>query len=543
MRLWKALTNGSARGTLHAWAGEDFEHTTWREVAARAHSLAAGLRAAGVRPGTRVATIATNGPATVHGLLAIWLAGGTPASLPLPTRGQSPQEYGQLLTALTERLDPVLFLADAWILSLIPPHLTRALPTSTWELPDTGRRVDPSPPGPDDLAFIQYSSGSTSTPKGSALTTRAVEAQLDLLLHLTGGRPGRDTGVSWLPLSHDMGMFGCLLYCWAHDFDFVLSTPERFGMAPRSWFRDLTEYGATLTAGTSTAVHLAARAQGRGTLRGDLAGLRTAVIGAERVDWGNLRAAQERFGPYGLSPTAFQPAYGMAEATLAVAGKPWRQEPTSRLFDGAALGAGTVREVGEDHPRATRLVSNGQALPGVTLAAGEPGRLGEITVGSPALASGYHADPDRTAARFPGGRLRTGDIGFHHEGELYVVGREDDMLSVGGRNVYAAEIESAIEGHAQVRKGCVAVVDAGVSGLPHLVLLLEPQGRPRDFAPIADHAATVAREKSGVALAECLFLPRGTLPRTPSGKIQRFRCRTLLAGGRFDPLARVTFAD
>lgn len=547
MRLWKALTDGSARGTLHAWAGEGFEHTPWRRVAEDAHAWAAGLRAAGVRPGTTVAAVATNSPATVRGLLAIWLAGGVPASLPLPTRGQSPREYGQVLTALTERLDPVLLLADDAILSLVPPALTRSLPTGTWHLPDTGRRLDPCPPGPDDLAFIQYSSGSTSTPKGSALTTRAIEGQLELLRHLTGGRPGRDTGVSWLPLSHDMGMFGCLLYCWAHDFDFVLSTPERFAMAPRSWFRDLAEYGATLTAGTSTAVHLAARAQGRGALRGGLARLRTAVIGAERVDWGNLAAAQERFGPHGLSRTAFQPAYGMAEATLAVAGKPWQQEPLARDFDGEALGAGLVREVGADHPRATRLVSCGRALPGVELATGgtaADGTLGEITVGSPSLATGYYADPDRTAARFPGGdRLRTGDLGFRHGGELYVVGREDDMLSVGGRKVYAGEIESAIEGHTQVRKGCVAVVDAGTGGLPRLVLLLEPQGRPRDFAPIADLAASVALEKSGVALAECLFLPRGTLPRTPSGKIQRFRCRTLLDSGRFDPLARVTFAD
>ncbi|WP_326598964.1 AMP-binding protein [Streptomyces sp. NBC_01803] len=545
MQLWNALTNGSSHGTLHVWAGEDFEHTPWREVAADAHGMAAALRGAGVRPGTRVATILTNTPATVRGLLAIWLAGGAVASLPLPTRGQSTDEYGRQLTALCARLDPALLLVDDWIVPMIPGDLTTQLPTWPWTLaglPAASGPFEPSPPGPDDLAFIQYSSGSTSTPKGCALTTRAVERQMEIILHLTGGRPGNDTVTSWLPLSHDMGMFGCLLYAWSYDFDFVLSTPDRFGMAPRTWFRDMSEYQSTMTAGTSTAVYLAARAQGRAELPRGLASLRAAVIGAERVDWDTLAAAGEKFRPYGLSETAFQPAYGMAEATLAVTGKPWARAPRSVVFDGAALVDGTVTEVDPDHPRATRLVSNGLTLPGVSVDTGTPGAVSEIVVGSPSLAQGYYADPERTAARFPDGRLRTGDLGFSHEGELYVVGRADDMLSVGGRKIYASEIESAIDTHAQVRKGCVVVVDVGTSGLPRLVLMLEPQGRPRDFQPIADHAAAVALEKSGVALSECLFLPRGVLPKTPSGKIQRFRCRALLDEGRVDPLARVTFA-
>ncbi|WP_062213841.1 AMP-binding protein [Streptomyces sp. NBRC 109706] len=545
MQLWKSLTNGSSHGVLHVWAGEDFEHTPWRAVVADAHGLAASLRAAGVRPGTRVATILTNTPATVRGLLAIWLAGGAVASLPLPTRGQSDAEYGQQVAVLCERLDPTLLLADEAISALLPDRLTSDLPVLPWTLSGLAAPAgpfEPSPPGPNDLAFVQYSSGSTSTPKGCALTTRAIEAQMEIILSLTGGRPGNDTVTSWLPLSHDMGMFGCLLYAWAYDFHFVLSTPERFGMAPRTWFRDMSEYESTMTAGTSTAVYLATRAQGRAELPRGLASLRAAVIGAERLDWETMRAATERFGAYGMARTALQPAYGMAEATLAVSGKPWDQELRGTVLDGSALVDGVVAEVAEDHPRATRLVSNGPALPGVTLDTGAPGTVGEIVVRSPSLAEGYLGDPERTAARFPEGRLRTGDLGFTHEGEIYVVGRLDDMLSVGGRKVYASEMESAIDNHPQIRKGCVALVDVGTSGLPSLVLMIEPQGRPKDYQPIADHAAAAALEKSGVALTECLFLPRGALPRTPSGKIQRFRCRSLLTEGRLEPLARVVYA-
>ncbi|MGK5637859.1 AMP-binding protein [Streptomyces sp. URMC 126] len=543
MDFFSALTNGSSRGVLHAWSGDVFEHTPWRDVVRDAHGMAARLRTLGVRPGTRVACVLTNTPDAVRGLLAVWLAGGAVASLPLPTRGQSEKAYGDQLVALTARLDPALLLADEGIAATFPPRLADALPTVGWTAlragAPTGTGFTPSPPGRDDLAFVQYSSGSTSTPKGCALTTRAIERQLEIILHLTGGRPGADTVACWLPLSHDMGMFGCLLYSWAYDFHFVLSTPERFGLAPRSWFRDMSEYEATMTAGTSTAVHLAARAQGRGTLPKELR-LRAAVIGAERVDWGTLAAATAAFRPFGLTDTAFQPAYGMAEATLAVTGKPWDQAPRALAFHGPSLVEGKAVETDPDHPHATRLVSNGVPLPGVGIRAGDSGRVTEIEVSSPSLAQGYYADPDRTAARFHDGRLRTGDLGFLKDGELYVLGRADDMLSVGGRKVYASEIESAVDSLKNVRKGCAAVVDAADTGATRLVLMLEAQGRPKDFRPIAEEAAALAREKAGVALDECLFLPRGVLPKTPSGKIQRFRCRALLTDTTLAPEARIS---
>ncbi|MFI9803934.1 AMP-binding protein [Streptomyces sp. NPDC052301] len=541
MEFFRALTNGASHGVLHEWTGEEFEHTPWRDVVRDAHGMAAELRTLGVGPGTRVAAILTNTPDTVRGLLAIWLAGGAVASLPLPTRGQSQEAYGEQLVALSARLDPTLLLVDDWLTAMVPAELGKELPVRGWTALRGGGRIEPSPPGRDDVAFIQYSSGSTSTPKGCALTTRAIEQQLEIILHLTGGRPGADTVASWLPLSHDMGMFGCLLYSWAYDFDFVLSSPDRFGMAPRTWFRDMSEYGATMTAGTSTAVYLAARAQGRGALPKELK-LRAAVIGAERVDWDTLAAATEKFRPFGLSDTAFQPAYGMAEATLAVTGKPWDQAPKALRFDGPALVEGSVVEVEPDHPKAVRLVSNGLTLPGVSVRAGSGGGISEILVSSPSLAEGYYGDPGRTAARFQDGWLHTGDLGFVRDDELYVLGRVDDMLSVGGRKVYASEIESAVDSLKNVRKGCAAVVDAGDSGMSRLVLMVEPQGNPKDFRPIAEEAASLALEKAGVALAECLFLARGVLPKTPSGKIQRFRCRALLDDGRLVPVARVTFA-
>ncbi|MEU4996435.1 AMP-binding protein [Streptomyces sp. NPDC021622] len=536
--LWDSLIHGSTHGALYHWDGDRYARTTWREVVADAHGMAATLRAAGVGPGTRVATVLTNSADCVRGLLAVWLAGGAVASLPLPSRGQTLEEYGSLLESLTARLDPTLVLVDAQLEPLVPEGLRADLPVLSWSALHGPGRIEPSPPGLDDVAYIQYSSGSTGGAKGCTLTPRAIAAQLGLILDMTGGRPGAEVIASWMPLSHDMGVFGLMLYSWAFDYDFVMSTPERFGMAPRSWFRDMSEFGATMTGGTTTALYLASRAQGRSALARELA-LRVCVVGAERVDAEVLAGVSDTFAASGLTPSAFMPAYGMAEATLAVSATGWADAPRVRGFDASALIEGKIVDLAEDDPGAVRLVSNGAPLPGVGVTMEHPDEVSQLLVTSPSLATGYHADPERTAERFRDGVLRTGDHGFVRDGEVYFVGRADDLVSVGGRNVYTSEIEAAVEALGPVRKGCSALVDvagagagggAGMSGgsPSELVLLLEPARKSDDFQLIADRAAELAREKSGIALSECVFVERGCLPRTPSGKIQRFRCRSML---------------
>jgi acyl-CoA synthetase (AMP-forming)/AMP-acid ligase II len=538
MQLWEQLTGAGSRGRLHAWAGNGFTTTPWSEVVADARGAAATRRRAGVRPGRQVAAILDNSPEAVRGLLGVWLAGGAVASLPVPTRGMDRQEYARHLETLVTNLDAPVLLADEKLVPLLPESVHHRLTVRSWQSLAGDGRIDETPPEADALAFVQYSSGSTSVPKGCALTTRAIGRQLEMILAMAGGVPGEETVASWLPLSHDMGMFGCLLYAWAHDFGLVLSTPERFMMSPRTWFRDMAEYGATMTAGTSTALHLAARGQGSGALAAPLR-LRVCVVGAERVEWEALRRAVAAFGPHGLREEALMPAYGLAEATLAVTACPHDEAPRFLDVDGNRLADGEVVACAADDPAATRVVSTGRPCDGVEVDVAEPGRLSEIRIASPSLAGGYFADPERTAARFVDGRLRTGDLGFRHDGELYVVGRSDDLLQVGGRNVYAREIESTIDGLETVRKGCAVIVDVAEDGRSELVLLVELKSRNNDFQAFADEAAAIAMTKAGVPLAECVFLEKGTLPKTPSGKIQRFRCRSLLASDALRPLARI----
>lgn len=540
MGLWEALTSRTGQGALHAWGESGFVETPWRDVAAEAEGIAATLRRAGVRPGRNVAVLLTNTPATVPGLLGIWLAGGTIASLPVLTPGMDRPTYARHIGSLLDKLDAPLVIADDRVLETLPGSSR----SRSWESlrGGGGGRVDASPPGDDEPAYIQFSSGSTSTPKGCVLTPRAIAAQLELIRNFSGGRPGQEVVSSWLPLSHDMGMFGCLLLSWAYDYRLVLSSPERFLLSPRTWFGDMARYGATMTAGTSTALYLATRVQ-RSSPLPDRLKLRVCIAGAERVDAAILGQVATTFGPYGLAPEALMPAYGLAEATLAVTASPAEREASVVSVDGIRLAAGEVVDAAPDDPAAVPIVSTGPPCQGVTVSLDEPGRLSQILVTSPSLATGYFADEERTREVFTSDGLRTGDLGFLRDGELYVVGREDDMLSVAGRNVYAREIEGAIDAHESVRKGCVILVDVPAGGRRELVMLAEPKRAETDYDGFAEHAAKEVMDKAGVALARCLFLPKGTLPKTPSGKIQRFRCRQLLEQRALAPVAQIVLSD
>ena len=535
--LWDDLTGSTGRYALHSWVGSTYERTPWSDVVRDAGRMTAGLRRAGVTPGARVATILTNSASSVRGLLATWLAGGCLASFPLPARGLSAEEYGQQLRTLCDHLDPAAMFLDEAILGLLPEDLRARANARSWESVTDSGTVEAAPPGEDEIAFVQYSSGSTSLPKGSTLTPRAISAQLAIIqemLDLTQ----RDVCVTWLPLSHDMGMFGCLLRPWATDMDVYMSTPERFTMAPGSWFGDAVEYGATILVGTNTALSLATRRLRTRPPAGEVK-VRTMIIGAERVEAATLHSATEALAGTAFRPEVFMPAYGLAEATLAVTATPRAEPPRYLAVDGVALADSVVTEVDPADPVATWLVSAGEPCRGVELLGGTADAVTEITLRSPSLASGYLGDPVRTAEKFVDGGFVTGDLGFVRDGHLYPVGRVDDILSIGGRKVYAREIEAAVDALDGVRRGCSALVSTHDGTRQRLTLLVELRSAATDLAGLADQAATLAMSKAGVVIDRCMALPRGAVPKTPSGKIQRYRCREMLAADRFESVRTV----
>jgi fatty-acyl-CoA synthase len=544
MQLWDALTRGVVSvptAALHCWRGDRFDAATWEQVVHDAERMTAGLRNAGVRPGARVAAVLTNHPQVVRGILAVWLCGGVLASLPVPSRGMRLQEYGDQLAAISRQLEPELFLLEERVLGLLPPEVAQSLGARSWEsLADTGR-VDPCPPADDEVAFIQYSSGSTSAPKGCMLTPRAIAAQLELVCEMVDGHPGSDVGVSWVPLSHDMGMFGSLLLGWVYRSELYLSTPERFMLAPRTWFSDLAEFGAHLTSGTNTALYLAARSGRVARLSRPLQ-VKACIVGAERIEWSTLQLTTEVYEPAGFGPTSLMPAYGLAEATLAVTATPLDEAPRHLVVDAVALADGRLVEVESEDPAATRMVSAGVPRRGVELPGAATDAVGEIRVRSDSLATGYFGDERQTAERFRDGAVVTGDIGFVRDGHLYPVGRDDDVISIGGRKVYAREIEHAVDLLDGVRSGSM-LIEQRNGGRSRLTLFVEPRSKSVDLHRLADDAASLAMARAAVTLDECVFLSRGALPKTPTGKIQRHRCRYLLETGALEPVANVQLAS
>jgi fatty-acyl-CoA synthase len=489
--------------------------------------VAAALRAYGVNRGDGVACLLTNGFEACAAVLGTWFAGARVVSLPVMARGMSPQAYAVQIHTLLSHCSADLLLADAPLV----PHLNGfRLPVRVTAFQALSGRVDfsPDPPAPNDPAFVQYSSGSTTQPRGCVLTPAAVAAQVEMLAQHLAIDSERDTGVIWLPISHDMGLFGGVLLTYWTGHRLVLGTPERFLRAPHSWLNDCAAFGASVSAAPSFALDLATRAARR-QLPAPFP-MRRMVIGGDRVDYETLVRANGVLGEDRLPWRSLMPAYGLAEAVLAVTASGLEEGPQMVDVDAGALERGEVEVVGRERThtgtRTTRLVTAGRPLPGVCVECSKSG-VGEVLVRSPSMARGYLGDEASTAKTFVRRGLRTGDLGFVHDDELVIVGRPDDVFHLAGRNVYARDVEAALCEVAEVRPGRCAVVATGRGPHPKVSALIERPPGGRAIDAVARDVASAALRGAGVRVSECVFVAPGTLPKTPSGKLQRFLCRTI----------------
>ncbi|MBS1868365.1 MAG: AMP-binding protein [Actinobacteria bacterium] len=524
---------------LWEWTGERFERQCFDDVLQTARHVAAGLRRRGVGPGSVVPAVITNMPDATAGYVGIWAAGAAIASLPIPARGMSVEGYVRQLDALCKLVGSPFFLAEERFLQFMPPDAPIAAEGVGYRsLVETPERADVEPPDPDGTVFVQFSSGTTGEPRGVQLSGRAMDAQMRMLMERMRIDPQRDVGYIWLPLSHDMGFFGCNLLAIYTGMRGIRSTPERFLMEPRSWFADCAEMGVTVTAGPPSALHLAARAErSAGGGEAKPLDLRVCLVGAEPVQWEVLETAADALAPRGLSLDTFTVAYGLAEATLAVTIGALGAPPRYLHVDGDALANGRIEEVAGDAADARRILSTGTPV-GATEVEVDP-LTSEIVVRSPSLADGYLHQPEATAARFRDGAVRTGDIGFVRDGELYVVGRSDDVLIVGGRNVYVHEVEAEMGADPAIREGNCAIVESHRDGRARIGVLCElasargnGDGEAEQPDAVSDRLRAIALERAGLSVDEVVFLDPGAFPKTPSGKVQRFRCRELLGRTR-----------
>ena len=510
-------------GTVH-FVGDEPEPTPIGELWDSAERAARWM-ATKVGAGGTIAAVLTNTRPCVTALFGAWRAGCTVASLPLPARGMSPQVYADQLTRFCAAAGAQMLLLDPAQASLL-----HDAPLTVYTFDES---LSGGPPSSfsGEGALVQFTSGSIGTPKGIYLTLDAVGANVTAIVAALEPVAG-DASCSWLPLSHDMGLIGQLLAPLAAgsrefgDHRLTLMKPETFMANPRSWLRTCSATGSTITVGPNFALELAVRTSRRiGSL--DLSRLRAITVGSEAVRADTLARFADAFVPSGFRPLAFCPAYGLAEATLAVTmvrpHEPWRSIP---------------RPADADRPGSTAaaLVSTGSPFAGIDVrVAPSDGPIGPIEIRSPSLLSRYIG---AELCLTDDGYFVTGDIGLMRDGELFVVGRGDEAIVVAGRNVYPDDIETAVH-HESIRQGCIAAVAAPDGGL---AIVVEPSKHmsTTELETACRGIRTVVASQTGCALATVVFVPRGSLPKTPSGKLRRLAISRSLATDE-GTLARMNF--
>ncbi|WP_051407570.1 type I polyketide synthase [Nocardia sp. CNY236] len=412
----------------------------------------------------------------------------------------------------------------------------------------------------DQLALLQYTSGSTSDPKGVMVSHRNFLHNLESIRGVLGSPyPGDDlNSVSWLPLHHDMGLVGVALATVYFGGSADLMSPASFVLQPIRWLQLISSRRNVCTSAPNFAFDLcidATTAQQRAEL--DLSGWRAALCGAEFVRPDTMKRFVEVFAPNGFDPDALRPVYGLAEATLLVTGSARSGGPLSKWLRRRDLHERRVVEVNPDDDSATAMVACGHAQPGTTLIIVDPdtrrpcpaGVVGEIWITSDAVAQGYWNNDVATTAAFEatidGGTgaqyLRTGDLGFLEGDELFVVARLKDLIIIRGRNLYPDDIEATVQGiHRVLLRGRGAAFSVDAADGEHLVIVQEVD---RDVPPDTDlisvcaEVATTVMQEYEVAVSDVLLVGAYRLPSTSSGKVQRFACREKFVAGTHEVVA------
>jgi len=532
---------------------ERAEWYPWSAVRNRALDACGLLQARGVSPGDRVALVLPTSIEFFDAFFGVLLAGAVPVPLYPPVRLGRLDEYMARTARMLELVQAPIVVTDRRVRRLLGQAVAAARPRLGCvvldELPAGTLR--PQTVEPADLALVQFSSGATVDPKPVALSHRAVVAQT---LRLNGFWPqpaGRavDSGVSWLPLYHDMGLIGCVLPALEHPGTLTLIPPELFLARPALWLRTISRYRATISPAPNFAYGLCLDRVQDGELDGvDLSCWRVALNGAEPAAPRVLRGFIERFARWGFSPAAMTPVYGLSEAALAVTFSDLDAPFESRRFDRERLAReGRAVETADG----VELVALGSPLPDFALQIVDdddrelgPGRVGRLLVSGPSLMDGYLDQPEATAAVLRDGWLDTGDLGFLYDRQLFLTGRAKDVLILRGRNHSPHEAEDAVAAVPGVRAGCAVAV----SWLPdgdtgeRLLLLVEARRdvAPAEYERIATECAAAARAAAGLHPDLVEVLAPGTLPRTSSGKLRRRETLRRWLAGELGPPAAVT---
>ncbi len=531
----------AARGDAGMTTGEPriVLRRSWSEIHQSALAGAATLAGTGLRPGQAVAILAGLPAEVAPAAQAVWLAGGSVTMLHQPTARTRLEHYAAetmtTLRVIGARLvivgepftDLARLLAGTGIGAITVAELAAGDPVDAPQV-----EVAESDP-----ALLQLTSGSTATPKAVRITHGNLWANIEAMCAAARLRGGDDVMVSWLPLFHDMGMVGFLTLPMCRGIELVTVTPADFLARPLLWPELISRYRGTVTAAPNFAYALTARALGRAADL-DLSSLRFALNGAEPIDVRAVQQFLQAGALFGLLDTAVVCAYGMAEATLGVSFHPWGTSLQVDVIDADALESGRRATPVAQSPRSRSFPVLGPPLPGIEcVAIGESGRpLGDREVGvlhlrGDSITELYLTVDGPQPTRGPDGWLDTGDLGYLADGRVVVCGRVKDVIIMGGRNIYPTDVERVAEQVDGVRAGnAVAVRWLAEGRRESFAVAVESRaaGEPDVVARIVAEVRSAVTAAIGVRPALVSVVPVGTLPKTPSGKMQRSAAAKLI---------------
>jgi fatty-acyl-CoA synthase len=546
----RQLANRTDRGFVFVRPDGTERFCSFRDVGIEAERRAADFHARGLVKGDRLAIAVPDPDEFVLSFLGAIMGGIVPVPISPQLSFKNIEGYHDTVTHITNASGAALLLTTASTRQYVDPIVPRAPNlrgvVTVDELASSGgehAKVDVSIE-PNDLAFLQFTSGSTSRPKGVMVSHRNLAWNSEsFMIHGLAKDSSFDKGVTWLPLFHDMGLIGFVVGTIFTDIPVVFLPTASFVRNPRVWLDKIHQHRGTITYAPNFAYALVAkRLKEKDVADLDLSCLHRAGCGAEPIQSKTLRDFAAKLAPAKFDPKAFLPSYGMAEATLAITFVPHSSGVRTDVIEKKTLEAGDAKPAASIEDDGTQeLVNCGRVFPEHHLAiVDEAGnRLGDRQVGQiltrgPSVSAGYYLEPELTAEAFKAGPdgetwLHTGDLGYTVEGEVFICGRLKDMIIVRGRNFYPNDLEWVVSELPSVRRGNVVAFSVEVDGEEQLVVAAE--AFQADAETLKQSIAQAIVANFSLTTHEVVIVPQGTLPRTSSGKPQRRKTRQLYLDG------------
>ena len=539
-----------------SWDGVE-HHLSWAQLQQQVVSLAAEIRGH-AQIGDRVVILAPQNMSYILGFLACFEANVVAVPLSTPTVGH----HDERVAAVLRDARPTVILTTSDVTEAVAPYASPIddAPAPTVLVVDeldlsVRRRSTSRRETPPEAAYLQYTSGSTRTPAGVMVSQRNLfvnfEQQVSALLsHYGKVAPQGTTVVSWLPFYHDMGLILGICAPIFGGWQSVIMSPIAFLQRPARWVQQMGLRTHALTAAPNFALDLTAARTTDDDLAGlDLSDVLAIICGAERVQPVSTRRFTQRFAKAGFGGEAIRPSFGLAEATLFVATHEPGEPPTVVTFDSEKLTAGMARR----SSTGTSLISYGTpSFPEVRIVDPDSRQeapaatIGEIWVRGDNVCAGYWNKPEETAHTFggvlagevPGGTpwLRTGDLGFFDDGELFIVGRIKDLLIIRGRNLYPDDIEATVSAVSGGRVAAISVEDDTTEQLVAIVEVKEratPEETQEKLKTVKSEVTSAISQAHGITASDLVLVSRGSIPITTSGKIRRQACAEQYRQGRF----------